>query len=144
MKFTDGFWLSRPGADAQHAAEAYDIFTRTTWDEEELVALAPTKMIGHRGDTLNQALQTLTLSSPLEVVIRVRVQHHRSSAGQHGFDLLGAQTGCGRAQKDDSGGELRSGTLTARVSRKDGWELSFRDESGTLTRAGEKGLGYIQ
>jgi len=78
MKFTDGFWLTRPGTDAQYAAEAYDIFTRTTGDEEELVTLAPTKMIGHRGDTLNRALLTVTLSSPLDGVIRVRVQHHRS------------------------------------------------------------------
>ena len=49
MRFTDGFWLMRPGVEAHYAREAYDLDA----SPEALVVTAPTKPITTRGDTLH-------------------------------------------------------------------------------------------
>jgi alpha-D-xyloside xylohydrolase len=94
MKFTDGFWHPRPRVDARYAQEAYDLETGP--DGRTLVISGPTKTIATRGDTLNRTLLTITLSSPLQGVIAVRVDHHTGARRSKGFELVGAQEGVGR------------------------------------------------
>lgn len=91
MKFTDGFWQLRPGVTAVYAQEAYDIWkTDAAADGEGIVITAPTQVIDRRGDTLNRPVLTVTLSSPLEGVVRVRVSHHTGRGWHGGFELPGA------------------------------------------------------
>jgi hypothetical protein len=52
MKFTDGFWQTRPGVSSLFGQEVYDV--ETADDGRSLVVTAPTKVIAHRGDTLNR------------------------------------------------------------------------------------------
>jgi len=144
MKFTDGFWHNRPGVDAQYAAEAYDVTAHHSPDGDELVVHAPTRVITGRGDTLNRALLTVTLSSPLEGVVRVRVEHHRGAVPRPGFDLVGAETGHASARVDDDGGVLDAGPLQARIRRGAPWDLSFADAERVLTRSGHKSVGYVR
>ncbi len=144
MKFTDGFWHNRPGVDAQYAAEAYDVTTQHSPDGDALVIHAPTRVIRGRGDTLNRALLTVTLSSPLEGVVRVRVEHHKGAVERPGFDLVGAERGHGKAQTDDDGGVLETGPLRARIRRGAPWDLSFTDDERVLTRSGHKSVGYVR
>lgn len=86
MKFTDGQWLHRAGITAHHPAEAHDI----SEGADGLVIHAPTRPIQHRGDTLQGPLLTVTLNSPLEGVIRVRIEHFsggiQSRAGHSSSD----------------------------------------------------------
>ena len=72
MKFSDGYWMTRAGFDVQHPAQAYDVSA----DDRTLSVLAPTRLIANRGDVLNRSTATVTFSSPLEGVIRVRIEHH--------------------------------------------------------------------
>src|SRR5690625_4626285 len=144
MKFTDGFWHNRPGVDAQYAAEAYDVTTQHSPDGDALVIHAPTRVIRGRGDTLNRALLTVTLSSPLEGVVRVRVEHHKGAVERPGFDLVGAERGHGKAQTDEDGGVLEAGPLRARIRRGAPWDLSFTDDERVLTRSGHKSVGYVR
>ncbi|GAA2224213.1 alpha-xylosidase [Herbiconiux moechotypicola] len=139
MKFTDGFWHVRPGVDAVYAQEAYDIDDRG----DALVVSAPTKPIVLRGDTLNRPLLTVTLSSPLEGVVRVRIEHHRGAVPSPGFDLVGARPGHGRASVDEHGGTLTSGSLSARVSAGAPWSLEFVSAGRPLTASGHKSVGYL-
>ena len=71
MKFTDGQWILQPGVSAFYPAEVHDVAT----EGESLVIHAPTRPIKHRGDTLGGPLLTVTLSSPMEDVVRVRLEH---------------------------------------------------------------------
>ncbi|MFD1718405.1 alpha-xylosidase [Georgenia deserti] len=145
MKFTDGFWHIRPGVTAHYAAEAYDAETRRNADGDAVVVTAPTKVIATRGDTLNRPVLTVSLSSPLEGVVRVRVEHHRPRPGAFGFDLVGAEPGHGRAHLDDDGGaHLASGPLRARIAPGAPWDLRFEAGGRLLTRSGHKSLGYMQ
>ena len=140
MKFTDGFWQTRPGVTALYAQEAYDIMP----DGDTLRVYAPTKVIATRGDTLNRAMLSVTLSSPLDGVIRVRIEHHKGGRPSAGFDLVGATEGVGIAASDASGGTLTSGGLTARITPGAPWNLTFESEGRVLTSSGAKSVGFIK
>ncbi|MBD7956057.1 alpha-xylosidase [Microbacterium sp. Sa4CUA7] len=146
MKFTDGFWQLRPGVTALYAQQAYDIEqTDATADGPGLVVTAPTAVITKRGDTLNRPVLTVTLSSPLEGVVRVRIAHHEGGRRHGGFDLPGAVAGgAGTASVDADGGVLRTGSLTARVAPGAPWSLSFESEGRRLTGSGHKAQGYVR
>ncbi|TQL47180.1 alpha-D-xyloside xylohydrolase [Homoserinimonas aerilata] len=151
MKFTDGFWHARPGVDAQYAAEAYDIEEH----KGELRVTAPTRVIAGRGDTLNRPVLTVTLGSPLEGVIRVRIERHRGAHTGPGFDLVGAKetdavitiAGDGTAV---TSGAISSGSLSATVTKGAPWNLSFSSDRGAhgggsrvLTTSGHKSVAAM-
>ncbi len=141
MKFTDGQWLHRPGITAHYPAEAYDISA----EKDRLVIHAPTRPIKHRGDTLQGPLLTITLSSPLEGVMRVRIEHFTGGA-QAGPEIPLQVTGDAgvRIERDEESTRIHSGELSARVSQKNGWELSFESGGELLTKSAWRGMGYIQ
>ncbi|WP_062465273.1 alpha-xylosidase [Demequina soli] len=139
MKFTDGFWMRRPGVDALYAEEAYDV-----WAEgDTLTVHAPTRVIRARGDVLNRAMLTVTLSSPLEGVVRVRIDHHQGARRSPGFRMPGAVEGTGVAAVDDAGGTLTSGRLTARVAQGAPWRLDFEVDGERITGSGHHSVGYM-
>ena len=146
MKFTDGFWQLRPGVTALYAQEAYDIWQVTdTADGAGLQITAPTAVIAKRGDVLNRATLTVTLSSPLEGVVRVRIAHHEGGRREAGFELPGAIAGgVGEASVTETGGSLTSGPLTARITQGAPWSLSFEEGGRRLTGSGHKAQGYMQ
>ena len=140
MKFTDGFWHTRPGVTAFYAQEAYDI-------EQVGAALrvsAPTKVIERRGDVLNRAMLTVTLSSPLEGIVKVRVEQHTGTHTGPGFELVGAEPDAGDIVIDATGGTLTAGPLTARVAPGAPFSLSFEADGRTLTESGHKSIGHMQ
>ncbi|WP_062530481.1 alpha-xylosidase [Demequina rhizosphaerae] len=139
MKFTDGFWQRRPGVDALYAAEAYDV-----WAEDgALTVHAPTRVIRSRGDVLNRAMLTVTLTSPLEGVVKVRIDHHQGAHRSPGFRMPGAVEGAGVAQVDDAGGTLTSGRLTARIAKGAPWSLDFEVDGERITGSGHHAVGYM-
>lgn len=141
MKFTDGAWLMQPGVQAHYPAEAHDV----TREGDTLVVHAPTRPIRHRGDTLQGPLLTIRLSSPLENVIRVRIEHF--SGGTNRGPRLPLQAAAAPAVDfalGDEAATLTTGALIARVNRKDGWELSFQADGRALTRSSGRGMSYLQ
>lgn len=139
MKFTDGYWLARPGVTALYAQEAYDIER----GESELRITAPTKVIERRGDVLNRPALTVTLSSPLDGVIRVRIEKDLGAATGPGFDLVGAGDPDVTVAGTDAGATLTSGPLTARIAQGAPWNLSFEADGRTITSSGHKSIGYM-
>ncbi|CAN7169351.1 alpha-xylosidase [Microbacterium sp. LjRoot45] len=146
MKFTDGFWQLRPGVTALYAQEAYDIEpTDATADGPGIRITAPTGVITGRGATLNRPVLTVTLSSPLEGVIRVRVSHHEGGRRQGGFETPGAAAGgVGDVEIGADGGVLRTGTLAARIAPGAPWSLAFEVDGRRVTGSGNKAQGYVR
>ncbi|GAA3011861.1 alpha-xylosidase [Microbacterium aurantiacum] len=145
MKFTDGFWQLRPGVTALYAQEAYDIETTDAApDGEGIVVTAPTKVIERRGDTLNRPVLTVTLSSPLEGVVRVRITHHEGGHDHGGFDLVGAVAGgAGSASVIEGTGVLETGNLRATIAAGAPWNLSFEVDGVRVTGSGARSTGYV-
>jgi alpha-D-xyloside xylohydrolase len=138
MKFTDGFWHIRHGVDATYAQEAYDI----TAAADTIVVHAPGREILARGNTLNQPLLTVTLSSPLAGVVRVRIEHHQGALHSPGFEIH-EEPGAAQVSVDDAGGTLTTGGLTARIAKGAPWNLSFSHGDVRLTGSGHKSVGYM-
>jgi alpha-D-xyloside xylohydrolase len=140
MKFTDGQWMYQPGVTAHYPAEAHDIVR----EGERLVISAPVRNIRHRGDTLQGPMLTVTLSSPLAGVIRVRIEHFRGAAGA-GPEIPLQISGDAPVRIEETGKEtvLHAGPLAARVKKTGGWEIAFEQAGRVLTRSGWRGIGYV-
>ena len=82
MKFTDGNWLLQEGVTLQSPATVYDL----EFDEQSLILHAPTRWINHRGATLDGALLTIKLFSPMPDVIGVRIEHHQGIVHKDEFN----------------------------------------------------------
>ncbi len=138
MKFTDGFWHTRPGVDALYAREVFDVEA----GDGRLVVTAPTKVINGRGDTLNTAALQVTLSSPAPEVIKVRIDHHTGGFEPERFELN--ESAQGTAEYDGTTAALRSGRLEARLERGTPWNLSFLLDGEPLTESGNRSLGLMR
>ena len=140
MKFSDGEWLMQPGVTAFHPAEAHDV----TEENDTLLIHAPTRPIRHRGDTLGGPLLTIRLSSPMEDVIHVRIEHY-SGATDHNprIPLLPQPAPKVRIENGKKEAVLRSGDLGVHVTKGD-WEITFEAGDKVLTRTAGRGMGYVQ
>lgn len=139
MKFTDGLWLLQPGVTSHASAEAR-AFTR---EGDRLIVHAPTRHIRHRGDTLGGPMLTWTLSSPLEGVVRVRIEHYSGGPNHRpGIPLSVPGDAAVRIDESDSEVRLVAGGLIARLSRPS-WNLSFEHEGRLLTRSGPGAAAYL-
>jgi len=140
MKFTDGLWLLQPGVQAHYAAVAHDVRAQG----DELVVVAPTRPMRHRGDTLQGPLLTVRLSSPLADVVKVRIEHF--SGGDRRGPEIPTVPRPPPAVRVDAGAKeatLVTGSLTARLIR-DPWTVSFEAGGRALTRSGARGAGYVR
>jgi alpha-D-xyloside xylohydrolase len=137
MKFTDGFWHPRPGAALHYAREIDRVQQRGA----ALVAVAPTKPVHKRGDVLNQPLLTVSVSAPMDDVLRVNVLHHAGRATPPRFDVTGAADP-EAVSADGSTGEIVSGRLRASLSAGPAWDLTFEADGEPLTRNGAKSIAW--
>lgn len=138
MKFTDGYWMVREGMHPLHPAEAYDIWS----DERSMTVYAPTAPIRRRGDTLNRPVVTITYSSPMPDVIRVRVENH-AGGGQPGPRFAVADEAPPvTVEVDEAAGVLTSGRLSVRVDRER-WRVDFLHDGEVLTSSPHKGTGVV-
>ncbi len=140
MKFTDGYWMVREGMHPLHPAEAYDIWS----SDDAMTVYAPTSRITRRGDTLNRPVVTVTYSSPMPDVIRVRIEHHQGAVDPGpSFALHGAERVPVDIVLRDAEGVLTSGGLSVRVHRGPTWRVDFVAGGKVLTSSLSKSIGVV-
>jgi len=141
MKFTDGNWLLQPGVTAHYPAEAHDAAV----SGRALVFHAPVRPIRHRGDTLQGPLLTIRLDSPMTDVIRVRIEHFVGAAdpGPH-IPLFPEKKPKVSIKVTEAEAVLRSGGLSAHVTRGQAWGVTFQSGGRVLTASGSRAMGYIE
>ena len=71
MKFTDGYWQTLPGTSVLHPRDVADVVV----GDADVRVYAPTAPQRRRGDSLNRPLVTVAFDSPMDDVIRVRIEH---------------------------------------------------------------------
>ncbi|MFF4460884.1 alpha-xylosidase [Streptomyces mirabilis] len=140
MKFTDGYWLMRPGVIVRYATEVADVRA----DEHRMTLYAPVKHVDRRAGILNSPLLTVECWSPAEGVIGVRATHHAGSVRRAPeFALPGAQPDAGKVCRDGAVVELSAGELSLRVDTSQPWHLEFTAGGRVLTSMGERGTGFV-
>ncbi|WP_407359143.1 alpha-xylosidase [Microbacterium sp. LTA6] len=142
MKFTDGYWLTRPGFTPLFGVEVDDI--RVDEQAGTLTVYAATAGIRHRGDTLNRPMLTITFSAPSPGVVRTRVQRHAGGVHPRPDFAIAAQPGfLPVVSLDDEYGVLDADGLRVRVRRTGQWQIDFEQGDTVITRALPRSSGHI-
>ena len=153
MKFTDGLWRRPTGGRYLSGVEVVEVLTET---DNELEYTVSPKHIAHRGDTLNCALLNVHVSSPMDDVIKVTLEHHKVSTarisrvvgltykdyfpeGNAEFELFpdGAPDSPNTKvdRLDDEHVSFRSGNLSMTVNTKpNSYGFTFTDQSSGKSR----------
>ncbi|MFD2611151.1 alpha-xylosidase [Paenibacillus gansuensis] len=140
MKFTDGYWGVRDGVHMEYATEVRDLRI----DKDTVSVYSATKFVRSKGETLNAALLTAEISSPIPDVIKVKWIHHaggRIEGPQ--FPLHSDPLHKVRIEEKADYVTVQSGGLTARIRRSPMWGLDFWQNGKRLTGTGAKGAAYV-
>ena len=73
MKFSDGYWLNKPGYEINYACEPYEIHV----SDHAIHVVATHDVITSRGQTLDGPVLDITFASTLENTIKVTIEHFR-------------------------------------------------------------------
>ncbi|GAA1709412.1 alpha-xylosidase [Isoptericola hypogeus] len=142
MKFTDGYWQTRPGIDPLYAVQVDDV--RVDEAAGTMTVYAPTAVIRGRGDTLNRPMLTVTYSSPSPGVVKVRVEHFAGAARRGPEFAVAGEAGFRPVVKvDEAAGVLESGGLSVRVHRGGRWRVDFEQDGRVLTSSLPKSVGAM-
>ena len=132
MKFTNGYWMTRPEYDLHYAIQSYS----ATITDDALRIVCPTVPAEGRGGTMNHPALTVTFTAPMADVIRVKVEHWRGvvDRGPH-FEL------CENPVKPvitetETEYTFQSGRAKATVSKaRQGWRVTYTGDSHKLTES---------
>lgn len=140
MKFTDGYWMTRPGVRLLRPVDVTEVVA----GDAGLTVYAATAPLTQRGDTLNRSLLTISLDSPMAGVIGVTVEHHRGGLdhGPH-FGLHADGTTAEVRRPADGPATLTSGNLTATVATHGPWSLEVAVDGRTVTTSDARGLALV-
>ena len=140
MKFTDGYWQTRPGVTPHYAAQVHEV----TVEDDAITVYAPVGKLQDRGHTINQPLLTLRFSSPMENVIRVQCVHHKGKTPRKPeFTLYTGATPRVSIANNERSTTLTSGSLSVRVNKRSDWLVEYIGGDKVLTSSGWRALGFI-
>ena len=119
MKFTDGYWRHLPGVTVLRPRAVAEVVV----GDDTLIVHASTGPVTSRAATLDAALVAVSFDSPMDDVIRVRIEHHRrrrrpGSVVRASPTRAADVTVVGAEGADDGVATFRAGGLTARVSTR--------------------------
>jgi len=141
MKISDGNWLIQPGLALIHPIQVFDV----EQNGNEMVVYAGTKDVSERGNQLDTPLFTLRFFSPQEGIVGVRIEHFQGAVnnGPH-YPLNVLQDVKVEMQNNEKFAELKSGSLTVRVTKGSEWALDFLRDGVRITGSAFKNNGYVQ
>lgn len=141
MKFTNGYWLLRDEMKAAYAVE----YSSHRVKGKELTVYLPGAHIADRGNCLNIPLLTLTLSSPMEGVIKVSAVHHAGALYKGPFAEITQEDPEVTIGETDTQLTYQSGSLKAVLDKAPGaYKLAFYQGENFLTESSFRNLAYMQ
>lgn len=137
MKFSNGRWLMRKGVTPYYTNEARDF--KVT--DREVTVYAPFQQVHHRGNTLRGPLFTLSITSPAEDVISLRIIHFKKKSKKPVFNTQNKQLPLNVSVTDDFY-EIGAGKTAMRIYRN-GWKIEYMYKGKMITYSGFRGLGMM-
>lgn len=137
MKFTDGYWRTKPEYIMSYAQQAY----RAERRGDVLHVLASCARMASKRDVSDSGALSVNLSAPMKNVLRVEIVHHagRADHGPH-FEICGGDAFPVFAE-DEQSWSIESGALKACISKND-WQVSFFGDDKYLTGSGYHGMAH--
>ncbi|NLI22781.1 MAG: alpha-xylosidase [Clostridiales bacterium] len=139
MKFTDGFWLAKPGMQHVNCREVQD----ARWEDGCYTVYCSHVPVTERGMILNAPLITLGFRSPRAGILSVTVDHFQGVAATGPkFELFEEPVSLSVSEAEDAI-TLGTGTLTAVINRSP-FRLSFFENGVRLTGLGDRHMGLVR
>jgi alpha-D-xyloside xylohydrolase len=140
MKFSDGYWMLRPGVHASYPAGVLDAVA----GPGSLVVYAPAQHIRDRGDLLQGPVVTLAFTTPMPDVIGIEMTHFAGGIGKEPrFRLHERENPDAIASAGAEAASFTSGALSARVSIGADWAVEFFGDGERLTGSGPRAMAII-
>ena len=112
------------------------------YDGHSVTLYGPYRLINHRGMTLNCGQMTVTLTSPAEGVISVKMENFMGARDDGpAFQLHTSE--CGSVTADGDTVTLHSGKLSAVASVQGDWGITFYWDGKELTSTGFRGMAHF-
>lgn len=141
MKFTNGYWLLR---DEMKAAYAVEYGNHRVYGQE-LSMYLPCSHIVDRGSCLNIPLLTVTLSSPMDGVIKVSAVHHDGAVYNGPFAKIYTGDAHVRIEENEEQLIYQTGSLKAVIDKApNGYKMAFYEGDTFLTESSFRNLAYMQ
>lgn len=141
MKFTNGYWLLR---DEMKAAYAVEYGSHRVYGQE-LTMYLPCSHIVDRGSCLNIPLLTVTLSSPMDGVIKVSAVHHDGAVYNGPFAKIYTGDAHVRIEENEEQLIYQTGSLKAVIDKApNGYKMAFYKGDTFLTESSFRNLAYMQ
>jgi len=139
MKFTDGFWVLKPGVTLTNCREVQD----ARWEEDGYAVYCSHVPVHDRGMILNAPLLTLTFRAPRAGILSLTLAHFQGGAGKApAFELFEEPAAMDITEGPDAI-TVTSGDLRAVVTRKP-FSLAFFENGVRLTGLGERHMGHAK
>ncbi len=141
MKFTNGYWLLKDEMKAVYAVE----YASHRVKDREVTVYLPSGHIADRGNCLNLPMLTLTLSSPMEGVIKVSAVHHAGALYKGPFAEIQNENPEVVIEDTEEALIYKSGSLKAVLNKTPGaYKLAFYEGDTLLTESSFRNLAYMQ
>ena len=139
MRFTNGYWLLRDEMTPAYAVE----YAGHTVKGDELVVYLPGKHIAGRGDALNIPMLTVTLSTPMEGVIKVSAVHHEGALYKGPFAEIKNDHPHAEITETEDCLTFASGSLKAVIHKTpNAYKLAFYEGEKFLTESSFRNLAH--
>ena len=139
MKFTDGFWVTKPGVQLFNCVQVQD----ARWEDDSFVVYCSHMPVSNRGMTLNAPLITLTFRAPKTGILALKIEHFQGGAGAEPKFELDEQGGELEVREEGDEIRLSSGTLSA-VIKRGAFSLDYNENGVRLTGLGARHMGYAK
>lgn len=130
MKISDGNWLIQPGLNLIQPVQVYEVEQQGN----EMVVYAAPRDVRERAWQLDTPLFTLRFFSPQEGIIGVRMEHFQGALDNGPHYPLNVQKDVHVEMENTAGfAELKSGSLSVRVTKGEFWALDFLRDGVRIT-----------
>ncbi|CAM3600460.1 alpha-xylosidase [Erysipelothrix urinaevulpis] len=138
MKFTDGYWLIRDEFEMHYSEQLRDY----TILDDSLVLYAPFKKITHKGTTLNIGMSMITIDSPADDAIRVRMKHFEELFDPR-YEIKENKT---NVNIQDNKNEIvfKTGLSEVRIAKGENFNLKFFYDGELKTESLYRSQSYIK
>ena len=140
MKFTNGYWMLRDEMTPAYAVEYGSHMVKG----DVLTVYLPGKHIAGRGDALNIPMLTITLSTPLEGVIKVSAVHHAGALYKGPFAEIKNEHPRAEITETEECLTFASGSLRAVIDKTpNAYKLAFYEGDKFLTESSFRNLAHM-
>ncbi len=140
MKFSDGYWTSKPEYRVEHPCQISEIRV----GQSQLTAYAPVRPVTSRGNELDTPEITISLEPVADGVIRVLLERHRGYVTTSpAFELNLPTSSSGSVNTDALEGWVQSGDLEAHIFGRDAYGINFSFAGSPLTGALKVGTSSV-